>query len=132
MKYKKTTRLKRRGATAVEFAIVAPVAFVFIFGLLEISNIYRIDGSLTTALLQGSREASIKTSDSTAVKEIIKNSLELVGVGTPIITVTPDDFDFNTETIEVAIELDSSAGNGFYIRKFFTGPMRREITINRF
>ena len=132
MKNKTTKRFKRRGATAVEFAIVAPVAFAFIFGLLEISNIYRINGAMTTALLKGSREASIKTSDSTNVEDVIKDSLELVGVGTPVITINPVDFDFNTETIDISIELDATAGNGFYIRKFFTGPMKREIEVSRF
>ena len=132
MKHKKTTRSNRRGATAVEFAIVAPVAFAFIFGLLEISNIYRIDGSLTTAILNGGREASIRTSETADVEAAVRDSLELVGVRTSNITINPADFDSNTETIDIAVEFDATAGNGFYIRKFFTGPMRREITINRF
>jgi hypothetical protein len=49
----------RRGAVAVEFAIVAPVLLAITFGLLELSRVFETQNLLESAAREGARFASI-------------------------------------------------------------------------
>ena len=48
-----------RGATALEFALVAPVLFLFIFGIAQLGTLYMADSSLRHAVAEGARYAAI-------------------------------------------------------------------------
>ena len=43
----------RRGATAVEFAVVLPILLLFIFGLFELYSVFRVHSEAVTALARG-------------------------------------------------------------------------------
>ena len=132
MKFLKKKRCRRQGATAVEFAVVAPMVLIFIFGMLEVFNLYRVEGALTAATLIGGREASIDTANSDDVEAEITTFLQSAGVSSPRITIEPAVLNRTIEEVLVTIELDATAENGFFLRNFFTGQMRREITVQRF
>jgi Flp pilus assembly protein TadG len=48
-------RRKRRGAAAVEFAIVAPVFFLLVFGMIEYGRMVMVQQVLTNASREGAR-----------------------------------------------------------------------------
>lgn len=61
------SRLKsERGAVAVEFALVVPVLFLLIFGVVEFGNIYNVQLQLTAAAREGAREMAINGTPATA------------------------------------------------------------------
>lgn len=124
----------RRGATAVEFAMVAPIVFTFMFGLLEISTWFQVDGVSTTAVLRGGREALITTTSVSNVKAEVVETLGLIGVNDVRISVTPTTLDASTETIQVDIEVPMTAINGFYLSNFVSSDrsIRRSVTVERF
>lgn len=92
-------RLKNRlGATAVEFAFVAPVALFLIFGLFECCRFVMVQQALTNAAREGSRTAVLATtSDAQDVDTDVRNYLRTT-LANPTdqdlvrITIEPDDF----------------------------------------
>ena len=55
---------RRRGATVVEFALVAPVIFLFVFGIIEFGRLVMVQQSLTNAAREGCRTAVLATTTS--------------------------------------------------------------------
>lgn len=60
--------------------VVASILFLVVFGLLEMSRLYVIRGTVTTAILQGGSEASIRTSDSETIRQEIEKTLSIAGI----------------------------------------------------
>jgi len=58
-------RKPRSGAAAVEFAFMAPVVFLLIFGIFEYGRIILVQQLLENAVRTGARYAVVNTSDST-------------------------------------------------------------------
>jgi hypothetical protein len=52
-------RRNRQGAAAVEFAIVAPVFFLLVFGMIEFGRALMVQQILTNAAREGAREAVV-------------------------------------------------------------------------
>jgi Flp pilus assembly protein TadG len=66
---------KRRGAAAVEFAIVAPVFFILIFGMIEFGRMVMVQQILTNASREGARKAVLDGSTATDVNTTVRNNL---------------------------------------------------------
>ena len=56
----------RRGATVVEFAVLAPVMFLFIFGIIEFGRLMMVQQAMTWAAREACREASLATTINSA------------------------------------------------------------------
>lgn len=67
---------RRRGAAAVEFALVAPVFFLFVFGLIELGRAVMIQQCLTNASRVGCRHAVLATTRTDEqVKSVVQDHL---------------------------------------------------------
>jgi hypothetical protein len=82
----------RRAAAAVEFAVVAPVFFLMIFGMVEYGRMVMVQQVLTNASREGARLAVIDGSDCADVEAHVESyltnaAIDLTGV---VVTVTPD------------------------------------------
>lgn len=70
---------RRRGAAAVEFAIVAPIMLLAVFGLIEFGRMIMVKQSVTNAAREGCREAALATTLSTSdVYTVVRNHLKAV------------------------------------------------------
>ena len=90
MARKRTNR--RRGAAAVEFALVAPLFFALLFGIIEFGRVMMVQQLLVNASRSGAREASLPDSTNESVAEIViaelaRSSITLTASN---VTVTPD------------------------------------------
>lgn len=66
----------RAGATAVEFALIAPVLFTLLVGTMNLGQYYYADNSLTQAIDQTARAASVyPTPSDSALQTVFSNSL---------------------------------------------------------
>jgi Flp pilus assembly protein TadG len=64
----------RRGATVVEFALVAPVMFLLIFGVIEFGRLMMVQQAMTNAAREACREASLATTINSAdVDSVARN-----------------------------------------------------------
>jgi Flp pilus assembly protein TadG len=86
----RTCRRNRQGAAAVEFAFVAPVFFLLVFGMIEFGRAIMVEQILTNAAREGARLAVLDGSTITNVNTTVSGYLSNVGISGATITVTPD------------------------------------------
>jgi len=80
----------RRGAAAVEFAIVAPLFFMLVFGCIEFGRALMVQQILTNTSRVGARQAiTLNATESNVVSTAANFATSASVIGT-IITVTPD------------------------------------------
>jgi Flp pilus assembly protein TadG len=102
--------LTRRAVTAVEFAVVAPVLFMMILGLIEVGRACMVNELLTEAARQGCRIGIIEGTSSATIQNAATNYLSSVGI--------------NGETASVVI--NDAAANSI---EASTMPAYTEITV---
>jgi Flp pilus assembly protein TadG len=109
MKAMKQQRV-RKGAVAVEFAIVAPVLLAIMFGMIQYGKAFEMQNQLQVAAREGARFASMdhtgmlssgQTSNQKLIQEV-KNFLATYGIAQSDVTVTVKDHanptsDFNLD-----------------------------------
>lgn len=72
-------RTTRSGVAAVEFALVAPIFFLLVFGLIEFGRMMMVQQALTNAAREGTRVAILATTkDGAAVETRMRNYLQSV------------------------------------------------------
>ena len=74
-------RTQRKGAAAVEFAVIAPVMFLVVFGMFELGRAMSIQQVLTNAAREGAREAILPGSTEDSVDEIVDNYVAGLNIG---------------------------------------------------
>ncbi|HEX5104854.1 MAG TPA: TadE/TadG family type IV pilus assembly protein [Pirellulaceae bacterium] len=103
-------RRKRRAAAAVEFAIVAPVFFLLIFGMIEYGRMVMIQQVITNASREGARAAVLDGTDVAEVQNTVNGYLATGSVSGATVTVAPDplsDAEFGDPvTVTVSIGFD--------------------------
>jgi Flp pilus assembly protein TadG len=87
----RSCRKYRRGTSAVEFAVVAPVFFLLIFGLIEFGRVVMVQQFLTNATREGARVGVLDGSTTAEVNAAVTaylNSANIKNV-TPVVTPSP-------------------------------------------
>ncbi len=92
-------RRDRRGAALVEFAVVAPVLFLIILGMIEVGRGVMVSQLLVNASREGARKAALTDMTTGEVTSFVEQYLTSVGVPVSGATIT--------------IKNQSSAGGGF-------------------
>ncbi len=121
----------RKGAAMVEFAIVAPILFLFFFAAFEFCRASMIRHTADNAVYEGARAAIIPgatAGEAQAEASLILNSL---GLTNTTITVSPAALDADTEevTVRVRVPLDDNS----FLPNLFVGGVEidRELTMVR-
>jgi Flp pilus assembly protein TadG len=70
----------RQGAAAVEFAIVAPLFFLMVFGMIEFGRAIMVQQVLTNATREGARYAVVDGSTSALAAETVTTYLRSAGI----------------------------------------------------
>ncbi len=73
-------RRNRQGAAAVEFALVAPLFFLMVFGMIEFGRAIMVQQVLTNASREGARVAVLDGSTATGVKSKVVTYLTSAGI----------------------------------------------------
>ena len=81
---------RRRGASAVEFAIVAPVFFILVFGMIEFGRMVMVQQIITAATREGSRVGVVPSATTSQVTTAVNNYLNGSSIKGATITVSPD------------------------------------------
>jgi Flp pilus assembly protein TadG len=101
-------RLKKdeRGAELVEFAIVALLFFILIFGIINFGWIFHGYITLTGAAREGARMAVVmKNDDQAAIKSVVKEHARIFNLEDANIVISPANFD-EERKITVTGDLD--------------------------
>ena len=111
---------KRRGASAVEFALVAPVVLIFVLGLLEWSRFEMVRQVSASATFNAVREGTLPGATTTDMETRAAEILEVYFVKDAVTTATLTE---NEATLQVEIPMSS---NSFVLGKFFS-----EMTVEK-
>ena len=82
-------RQKRRGATAVEFAVVAPIVLLLVFGMIEFGRMIVVQQVITNAAREGAEHAQLPGTTSEQVNKTIRNYLAGKSVSDARVSLTP-------------------------------------------
>lgn len=82
---------RRLGAAAVEFAVVVPVFFLLVFGMIEFGRMVMVQQVLTNASREGCREGILDGATNSSVQSTVNNYLSGANINGATITVTPSD-----------------------------------------
>jgi Flp pilus assembly protein TadG len=82
-------RKNRRGAAVVEFAVVAPVFFLLVFGMIEYGRMVMVQQIITNASREGARIGVLDNSTASGVTTTVENLLASGGIAGANISVSP-------------------------------------------
>lgn len=81
--------LGRRGSSAVEFAVIAPLMILFTFGLVEIGRLMLVKQTVTHATREGARVAVRPTADLADVMQRVRDELLTLEIEDVVIETEP-------------------------------------------
>jgi len=103
-------RKERRGAAAVEFAVVAPIFLLLVFGMIEYGRMVMVQQVLVNASREGARKAVLDGSTQQDVVDVVDQYLNSASIDGATITVTPanpEDAAFGDPvTVTVSVDFD--------------------------
>src|SRR5947207_5936953 len=83
-------RRSRRGAAIIEFALLAPVLFMLVLGMIEFGRVLMVAQLLTDAAREGGRLAVVAGSNTDKVTSTVDSFLTNAGVNGAHTSVSPD------------------------------------------
>lgn len=127
----KCTRNQRKGATAVEFAFVAPVFFLVLFGCIELGFANMMFHSIESAAYEGARTAIIPGMTAAEATEATNRVLGAMGVSVATVTVNPSDLSAPTDNVTVTVS--GRFSDNMPLPRVFVSdqPMVRSCTLQR-
>lgn len=78
----------RSGAAIVEFAIIAPVLFLLIFGIFEFGRAMMVLELMNNAAREGCRQGTLAGSSTADVESVVTSTLSAGGITSDNLTVT--------------------------------------------
>jgi Flp pilus assembly protein TadG len=83
-------RAARRGVAAVEFAVVAPVFFLLVAGVIEFGRAMMVESILANAAQRGARVGVLNGGQTADVSTTVDSDLATGGISGATTVVTPD------------------------------------------
>ncbi len=131
---------RRRAASAVEFAVVAPVFFLIILGLVEIGRACMAVEQLTEAARRGCRAGVVEGTSSAAIKKAATDYLDGVGISGETAGVSINDAPVDSVEAssmpaytEITVVVSVPVGSCTWVPggKFLTGSLTGQYTMRR-
>ena len=110
-------RACRKGATAVEFALTAPVFFLFLLAAFEFGWLNVIRHTADNAAYEAARTAMVPGATAAEARAKADGLLNIVGARGARVTVTPPVLKTDTDQVTVAIDIPMSR-NGIIVPRF--------------
>lgn len=80
---------RRRAASAVEFAVVAPLLFMLVLGMIEFGRMLMVQQIVTNAAREGARKAILPGATETLVSYTVETYLNNSGIKSHTFSVSP-------------------------------------------
>ena len=115
-----------RGNALIEFALLAPLLFIILFGITEFGRAFSATQALYAAAREGARLAAVTDPDVAAVNDRVRQVLDAAGVTVSDITIAgPAGAPDPTVTVTVQSNFDVIPGN---LLGTFTGTVPLSAT----
>jgi Flp pilus assembly protein TadG len=86
----RSCRRNRRGAAVVEFAVVAPVFIMLVFGMIEYGRMVMVQQLITNASREGARVAVLDGATTSSVQSQVNSYLTNASISGQTVTVNPN------------------------------------------
>jgi Flp pilus assembly protein TadG len=86
----RSCRKNRRGAAVVEFAVVAPLFFLLVFGMIEFGRMVMVQQVITNASREGARIGVLDNTATSDVTNAVNTYLQSASITGATVTVTPN------------------------------------------
>ena len=96
----------QRGIVSVEFALVAPLMFLFIFGMVEFARVCLIRHAVDNAAYEAARVGIVPGATTDEVNAVATAHLGIHGLTAAQIQVTPFPLDEDSEDVTVTVTVD--------------------------
>jgi Flp pilus assembly protein TadG len=110
-------RRSRRGATAVEFALTAPVFFLFLLAAFEFGWMNVIRHTADNAAYEAARSVMVPGATSAEATTKATNLLNTIGARGAVITITPAVLTPETDQVTVDVRIPMNR-NGLILPRF--------------
>ena len=121
----KLKRRNRRGATAVEFAMVAPIVFLLVLGLMEWARFEMIRQVSSTATFSAARIGTLPGATEAEVEQRVTDILDIYSIDASTVDATISDGESN---IDIDIKMSD---NSLFLKQFFGNMViQRSFTLN--
>lgn len=122
---------RRRGVTTVEFAIVAPIVFLFFFAAFEFCRASMIRHTADNAVYESCRLGMLPGTTIAEIRDQANQVLSTAGITTAQIDIQPPRMELDTPQLTVAITVPLD-DNSFVPPNFFGGKsITRSLTLRR-
>jgi Flp pilus assembly protein TadG len=128
---------KRRGATTVEFAMVCPVFFLFVLGIIEVGRGLMVTHLLTNAARVGCRTGILQNQSTQQITTAVVNSLSQQGIRSEVTTVQVNDGVADASTAksgdEITVIVSVPVGKVTWLPggQFLKGNLSGQFTLRR-
>ena len=113
-----TNRATRRGTAVVEFALVAPLLFMLIFGIIEFGRMLMVQQVITNAAREGSRYVVLPGSSNSSVESRVADVLTGTGVSGYGVAITPSDITQADADDPISVTVDVPYKNVSWVTGF--------------
>src|SRR5262249_7794819 len=101
----RVSRARRVGATTVEFALVAPILFTLMFGIIEFARVSQVSNAIAYAAYSGCRQGIITGGTASAVTAATQKVLTTFGITGATISVSPSSITSLTTAVTVTVQV---------------------------
>jgi Flp pilus assembly protein TadG len=129
---KQMLRRTRFGGVAVEFAMVAPIFFLVLFGGVEFASIHVTQCAIENAAFEGVRHGIIPGATAEGCRQQAEAILDATRINVYQVTVEPSFIDATTNEISVTVSVPMTPENKFGLSAFLRGgDLTKTITLPR-
>ena len=118
---KMPVRPNRRGMVSVEFALVAPLFFLFCLAGIEFSRANMLRHTAAIAASTGARQGIVAGASAKDCYDAAQEELRAVGIREAAIQVLPSAITDDTEMVAVGISIPVTQRNAYVVPAFFVG-----------
>ena len=128
----KLVQQNRFGGVAVEFAMVAPIFFLVLFGGIEFASIHITQCAMENAAFEGVRQGIVPGATAEDCREYAENILDATRIKVYQVKVEPSEIDALTEEVTVTVTVPMTPDNKFGLAAFLRGgDLVKSITLPR-
>lgn len=121
-------RKTRRGVAALEFAVIAPVLVLFIFGIIEIGRVVMVSQMATNASRETARYAAQGTADTATLTTYCTQYLSSVGISSSALSSVAIEYQTSSTSGGVTTYTWSTTTNPTTLAQ--GTPIRATVTLN--
>ena len=124
-------RSTRRGAVAVETALVLPIIFAVFLGAVDFFRANMIRNTLDNAAFEAARFATIPGATEAEIKQVAQDTLDILAIENATVTVSPQVILDDTPSVTVQINVPLTA-NLYAASKILSGKtLSKTCTLTR-